>query len=139
MAMERYGNRITVNGTVEFQEQIAGAAATASLPLTFEDAALERRRQVLLSTTSTESHDLFGHHEGDKGGLKNFDIKNSNGYKKRNAADEVIVDASQNEGQSRAFLRRGEEITVMPTDQAGAQRQKRVISQASIKTKWRSR
>ena len=139
MAMERYGNRITVNGTVEFQEQIAGAAATASLPLTFEDAALERRRQVLLSTTSTESHDLFGHHEGEKGHLSNFDIKNSSGYNERNSANEVIADASQNEGQSPAFLRRGEEITVIPTDEAGAQRPKRVISQGSIKTKGRSR
>ena len=139
MAMERYGNRITVNGTVEFQEQIAGAAATASLPLTFEDAALERRRQVLLSKTSTESPDRLAHHEGEKGHLANFDIKNSNGYNERNSAGEVIADASQNEGQSPAFLRRGEEITVMPTDEAGAQRPKSVISQGSIKTKGRSR
>jgi hypothetical protein len=31
MAMARYGNRITVNGSAEFKESIAGAAATAHL------------------------------------------------------------------------------------------------------------
>jgi hypothetical protein len=39
MAMARYGNRITVNGSAEFKESIAHAAATAHLPITFDDAA----------------------------------------------------------------------------------------------------
>lgn len=54
MAMERYGERITVNGTAAFKEQIAQAAAAAKLPITFADAALERRRQELLQSITTQ-------------------------------------------------------------------------------------
>lgn len=55
MAMGRYGERITVNGTAAFKEQIAQAAAAAKLPITFDDAALERRRHELLQPTTKES------------------------------------------------------------------------------------
>lgn len=48
MAMERYGNRITVNGSPQFKAQVIHAAATSNLPITFADAGLERRRQQLL-------------------------------------------------------------------------------------------
>jgi len=48
LAMQRYGDHITVNGTDAFKEQIAKVAATARLPITFADAALELRRQTLL-------------------------------------------------------------------------------------------
>ena len=48
MARVRYGARLTVNGTAAFKERIAQAAASAQLPITFDDAALERRRQALL-------------------------------------------------------------------------------------------
>lgn len=54
MAMERYGKRITVNGTDVFKEQIAQAAAAAKLPITFADAALERRRQELSQPTANQ-------------------------------------------------------------------------------------
>ena len=54
MAMARYGERITVNGTDAFKEQIAQAAAAVKLPTTFADAALERRRQELLQPTATQ-------------------------------------------------------------------------------------
>ena len=40
-----------VNGTTAFKEQIAQAAAAAKLPVTFDDAVLERRRQELLQAT----------------------------------------------------------------------------------------
>lgn len=45
MAMYRYGERITVNGSAEFKERIAQVAAAAKLDVTFDDAALELRRQ----------------------------------------------------------------------------------------------
>jgi hypothetical protein len=54
MAMERYGGRIAVNGTATFKEQIAQAAVAAKLPITFDDAALERRRQDLLKSATIE-------------------------------------------------------------------------------------
>jgi hypothetical protein len=49
LAMERYGNRITVNGSAGFKEQIAQVAAMAKLPVCFSDTVLERRRQELLT------------------------------------------------------------------------------------------
>lgn len=58
MAMERYGNHIAVNGTAEFKEQVVRAAAAANLPITFDAAVLERRRQSLLhEITTKENHD----------------------------------------------------------------------------------
>ena len=57
LARERYGDRITVNGTDAFREQIARAAAASRLPITFDDDALERRRQTLITTTQESRHD----------------------------------------------------------------------------------
>jgi len=60
LAMQRYGNSIAVGGSAAFKQQIAEAAAAAHLPLTFEDPALERRRQQLLHidlpSTQQERH-----------------------------------------------------------------------------------
>lgn len=52
MAMERYGNLITVNGTDDFKERIVRAAVSSNSQVTFADAALERRRQSLLSSNN---------------------------------------------------------------------------------------
>jgi hypothetical protein len=62
MAIDRYGSRLTVNGSDDFKAQIASVAAKTRLPVTFADAALERRRRALavtgvhLSGTSAQSH-----------------------------------------------------------------------------------
>mgnify|MGYP000947906789 FL=1 len=48
LAAERYGDRITVNGTVEFKAQAIRAAVDGKLAITFADPALEKRRQALL-------------------------------------------------------------------------------------------
>ncbi|MDF7677042.1 relaxase/mobilization nuclease domain-containing protein [Neisseriaceae bacterium ESL0693] len=53
LAVERYGNNITVNGTAEFKEQIIQAAVKSQLPITFADPALESRRQILLKKENT--------------------------------------------------------------------------------------
>ncbi|HFR8143234.1 TPA: TraI/MobA(P) family conjugative relaxase [Salmonella enterica] len=55
MAMERYGSRISVNGTAEFKEQIAQAAVAAKLNVTFDDAALEQRRKDLVAAAASRS------------------------------------------------------------------------------------
>ncbi|MDD5494464.1 MAG: relaxase/mobilization nuclease domain-containing protein [Dehalococcoidia bacterium] len=52
MAMERYGNLITVNGTDDFKEKIVRTAVSSHIPVTFADASLERRRQSLLSSNN---------------------------------------------------------------------------------------
>jgi Relaxase/Mobilisation nuclease domain/Large polyvalent protein-associated domain 7 len=49
MAIAQYGNCITVNGTDDFKQQIAQAAASAKLPMTFADAELERQRLSCLN------------------------------------------------------------------------------------------
>jgi hypothetical protein len=51
MAIARYGSRLTVNGSDEFKAQIADVAAKTRLPVTFADAAMERRRRLLTVTT----------------------------------------------------------------------------------------
>jgi Relaxase/Mobilisation nuclease domain/Large polyvalent protein-associated domain 7 len=51
IAIVRYGSHLTVNGSHEFKAQIASVAAKTRLPVTFADAALERRRRFLAVTT----------------------------------------------------------------------------------------
>jgi hypothetical protein len=51
MGMQRYGSRLTVNGSDEFKAQIATVAAKTRLPITFADVALEYRRRSLALTT----------------------------------------------------------------------------------------
>ena len=72
MAMQRYGNTIAVSGSAAFKQQIAEAAASAQLPLTFDDPALERRRQQLTylrhqSTQQERQHDPQEHRPAGRG------------------------------------------------------------------------
>lgn len=53
LAMQRYGSRITINGTTEFKAQIIRAAVDSQLPITFADPGLESRRQALLKKENT--------------------------------------------------------------------------------------
>lgn len=55
MAMHRYGDRITVNGSAEFKERIAQVAVSARLRVTFDDAALESRRQHLADAAAARA------------------------------------------------------------------------------------
>lgn len=56
MAMERYGQHIKVNGNADFKEQVVLAAASANLPITFDDADLARRHQAILQSNNTQEH-----------------------------------------------------------------------------------
>jgi hypothetical protein len=53
MAVARYGNRIAVNGSDAFKEQIVIAAVAEGLRITFADPALEQRRSQLVHASST--------------------------------------------------------------------------------------
>ena len=58
LAVQRYGDRLTVSGTDDFKRRVVAAAAAAALPLTFSDAALEQRRLALSSNLSRKpAHD----------------------------------------------------------------------------------
>ncbi|KQN65202.1 hypothetical protein ASF04_20020 [Duganella sp. Leaf61] len=59
LAMARYGHRISVTGSEQFKEHIARAAAAAHLSVSFDDDALERRRQLLAQSTTRK-----GNHHG---------------------------------------------------------------------------
>lgn len=47
IARERFGKKLTVNGSAEFKNDIVGAAAAAGLAVEFDDPELERRRIAL--------------------------------------------------------------------------------------------
>ena len=65
LASEKYGARITVNGTAEFKAQIIRAAVDSQLPITFADPGLERRRLELL--TKENAHDRPDPQQSDRG------------------------------------------------------------------------
>ncbi len=52
IAMQRYGNRITVNGSPQFKAQVIRAAVASNLPINFADVGLEHRRKQLLKQES---------------------------------------------------------------------------------------
>jgi Relaxase/Mobilisation nuclease domain/Large polyvalent protein-associated domain 7 len=56
MAMERYGQHIKINGSADFKEQVVQAAASANLPITFDDTEFERRHQAILQSNTTQEH-----------------------------------------------------------------------------------
>ena len=66
MAMKRYGDKLTVNGSAEFKEQVARAAAAAKLAVTFDDPSLERSRQLYLQPSTTAKGDM-NEHAADRG------------------------------------------------------------------------
>ena len=79
--------------------------------------------------------------------LKIFDIQNHVRYTDDSEGTAVYVGTRQVEGQSLALLKRGEEVMVLPVDEATARRLKRfavgesvtVTPQGTSKTRGRSR
>lgn len=87
LAMQRYGNRITVNGTVEFKAQMIRAAVDSQLPITFTDPALESRRQALLNKENTHERTERPEHRGRAG-------RGAGGPGQRPAADQHATGAA---------------------------------------------
>lgn len=70
IARERYGEELSIAGSAEFKERVARAAASAALPIRFDDPELERRRQTLV-TNQTQQEASRGREDlgrGDRGG-----------------------------------------------------------------------
>ncbi|MBU0791963.1 MAG: relaxase/mobilization nuclease domain-containing protein [Gammaproteobacteria bacterium] len=57
LAMERYGNKITITGTAEFKAQVISVAAKSNLPITFADSGLERLRLNYLEKINDRSRE----------------------------------------------------------------------------------
>jgi len=55
MAIDRYGTHLKVSGSASFMEQIAQIAASGALAITFDDIALEQRRQELINASPGHS------------------------------------------------------------------------------------
>lgn len=72
LAMERYGGRITVNGTAEFKARILWAAADSQLPITFADPELERRRRELSIRAHQHDHPERQGQSDDRRGARRF-------------------------------------------------------------------
>ncbi len=64
LAMERYGERITVTGSPEFKAQIIRAAVDSRLPITFTDPSLERWRLALIEQGAKPAGKRPGVHVG---------------------------------------------------------------------------
>lgn len=62
LAVVKYGTRIKVNGSDEFKERIAQVAAAKKLNISFDDAALETRRQFLLATQHKQENENAKRH-----------------------------------------------------------------------------
>jgi hypothetical protein len=58
VALERFGKRITVNGSDAFKEQVVIAATAARLSIVFDDPGLERRRLRLTEPTITPANPI---------------------------------------------------------------------------------
>ncbi|HGU7323854.1 TPA: TraI/MobA(P) family conjugative relaxase [Legionella pneumophila] len=56
MAIHRFGACISVKGSNAFKEQVAQTAADLKINITFDDAALEQRRQYLIKTSVKEKN-----------------------------------------------------------------------------------
>lgn len=54
LALHRFGPVIKVEGTAEFKARAVQYAASAKLPLTFENPALEQQRQSFLASSKTQ-------------------------------------------------------------------------------------
>ena len=70
MALHRYGSHLSISGSAEFKERIARTAASANLKVTFDDAALERRRKQLVRTLNQENGNDRRNHAAAGGGRR---------------------------------------------------------------------
>ena len=98
MAMVRYGGCLTVNGTAVFKERIAQAAASAQLPITFDDTALERRRQGFLQPLLQPLTTQETAHEPEQ-------ARSNRTRTSRGGTDKVRTDSSRPAGAGFAALR----------------------------------
>lgn len=151
LAMERYGTCLTVNGTVEFKEQIVQAAAASHLSLTFADPALERRREQILIKNKEDSDepiarepnrgrvDRHGHDRPGSSAVAADNFIAGQEEKRIHYSDitkfthedegegaHFFVGIRNVDGQTLALLKRGEAVRILPIDSTAPRRLKRL-------------
>ncbi|MFU8797093.1 MAG: TraI/MobA(P) family conjugative relaxase [Gammaproteobacteria bacterium] len=154
MAMRRYGERITVNGTAEFKEKIVQVAIAFKLPVVFNDAELENRRKTLLQGAGSRDSIRTGQEAVDKfiaeresKRLKGLDIPKYRQYQQGDKGAVNYAGTRQVGGQFLALLKKDEWVIVIPINESIAKRMKGIavgdpvtlMQDGSIKTKGRSR
>jgi len=127
MAMHRYGENITVNGSADFKEQVAIAAAAARLDIHFDDPELEKRRTAIMAgkELSHASADKYIDERNQKR-TRIFDIPEHKRFNALHAGEVSFAGVRQVDGQALALLRKDDLILVLPVDGAIARRLQRV-------------
>ena len=127
VAMHRYGENITVNGTADFKEQIALAAAAARLQIHFDDPELEKRRAAIMAgeELSHASADKYIDERNQKR-ARIFDVPEHKRFNGMHAGEVSFAGMRQVDGQVLALLRKDELILVLPVAVAMAGRLQKV-------------
>lgn len=142
MAVARYGDRIAVNGSDAFKEQILMAAVAARMRLTFVDPALEQRRLQLLCasspgpdtkamltrpTASYEGQRISSDSRGNRDGSdrapdrdKAFDVPKQAPCKPLHAGAATFAGMRRVGGQMLALLKQGQREVILEVDDATA-------------------
>jgi hypothetical protein len=142
MAVERYGDRIAVNGSDAFKEQILMAAVAARMRVTFVDPVLEQRRLQLLCasppgsgpnamltrpTTSYEGQRISSDSRGDRDGSdrarerdKAFDVPKQAPCKPLHPGAATFAGMRQVGGQMLALLKQDQREVILEVDNASA-------------------
>ena len=121
--IERFGENITVNGSAEFKERVARAAAAAKLKIEFDDPDLEKRRLFLAA--GKDPGDSAAHkyiEERNRKRSKIADIPEHRRFSSQDAGDFFFRGLRQVEGVALALLQKEEQILVIPVDQVTAAR-----------------
>ena len=123
MAMHRYGENITVNGSADFKEQVVLAAAAARLEIRFDDPELEKRRAAIVAgeALSPSAADQYIQERNQKR-ASIFDIPEHKRFNGLHAGTVSFAGVRQVDGQGLALLKKDPFILVLPVDRAMARR-----------------
>ncbi len=127
IAKERFGNKIAVNGSAEFRELVAKAAAETRLKIEFDDPDLEKRRVSLLA--GHEFNSLAARKYIEERNQKRsmlLDIAEHRPFSSMDAGDHLFRGLREVDGEGLALFEKEKQILVLPIDHLTAARLKRL-------------
>jgi len=148
VALHRYGENLTVNGSAGFKEQILMAAVAARLEIRFDDPEIEKRRVALMAgrELSNPSADKYIDERNQKR-VRIFDIPEHKRFNTTHAGTVSFAGIRQVDGQTLALLKKDQFVMVLPVDGSAARRLQQVkvgdpvgvTAEGMIQVKGRSR
>ena len=126
IAKERFGNKIAVNGSAEFRELVAKAAAEARLKVEFDDPDLEKRRVSLLA-----GHDFslaarkYIEERNQKRSIL-LDVAEHRLFSSMDTGDHLFRGLREVDGEHLALFEKEKQILVLLIDHVTAARLKRL-------------